>query len=171
MDDQSVDHAGRVAAEPTCFIGSFPDDDGPGQGVIVLRGDIDTAALSRLRVHIDGLLATATRFLEIEATGVDRYEEGLLDLLGHTQHRLTDRRGMLQVRGLHPSRLADPVPAGPDPVEFAPAPDPTALIGAAATTSRGGNIVTRSDRDTSSDPIDATSPGKPGAHHWDTAPA
>ncbi len=63
------------------FIGSFPDDDGPGQGVIVLRGAIDAATLSRLRVHIDGLLAIGTRFLVLEAGAVDCYDVGLLELL------------------------------------------------------------------------------------------
>ncbi|MDQ4115647.1 MAG: hypothetical protein M3235_01655, partial [Actinomycetota bacterium] len=57
------------------------------------------------------LLAIGTRFLVLEAGAVDCYDVGLLDLLGHTQHRLSRRRGLLQVRGLHPSLLRQPADA------------------------------------------------------------
>ncbi|MDQ4115438.1 MAG: STAS domain-containing protein [Actinomycetota bacterium] len=96
--------------ETTSFIGSFPDDEGPGHGLVVVRGDIDAAVVDRLEEHIDGLLAAATRFLMIDAVAVDSYDAELLELLGRTQRRLTPRRGMLQVRGLHPNLLPPPTP-------------------------------------------------------------
>ncbi len=111
--------------EATSFIGSFPDDDGPGQGLVVVRGDIDAAVVDRLEEHIDGLLAAATRFLMIDAVAVDSYDAALLELLGRTQRRLTPQRGMLQVRGLHPNLLPRPAPESmpdrPDPARPAPA--------------------------------------------------
>ena len=115
-----VHAVGGNRADATSFIGSFPDDDGPGQGLIVVRGDVDAATVDRLRVHIDGLLALASRFLVIDASAVDSYDEGLLDLLGHTQRRLSRRRGMLQVRGLRPGLL--PRPTTVPPVDAAPPP-------------------------------------------------
>ena len=119
----------------TSFVGSFPDDDGPGRGLIVLRGDVDAATVERLRVHIDGMLAVASRFLVIDASAVDSYDEGLLDLLGHTQHRLSPRRGLLEVRGLHPSLLPGPAPvSAPDAAVPSPpivaAEDPAAALSA-----------------------------------------
>ncbi len=96
----------RTAA--ASFIGSFPDDGGPGHGLIALRGDIDAATVDRLGVHIDELLAAGTRTLMIEMSGAYSCDAALLDLLGHTQHRLGLRRGLLRVRGLHPSLLPSP---------------------------------------------------------------
>lgn len=118
----------------TSFVGSFPDDDGPGRGLIVLRGDVDAATVGRLRVHVDGMLAVASRFLVIDASAVDSYDEGLLDLLGHTQRRLSRQRGLLAVRGLHPSLL--PGPASVPASEAVPLPpvlaaeDPAAALSA-----------------------------------------
>lgn len=94
----------------TSFIGSFPDEGGPGQGLITLRGDIDAATVDRLRVHIDDLVAAGTRILGIDMSAADSCDAALLDLLGHTQHRLNRRRGLLHVRGLHPSLLSSPCP-------------------------------------------------------------
>ncbi len=110
-NEHAVEHRHAIEhdrAGATSFIGSFPDDDGPGQGVIVVRGDVDAATVYRIALHIDGLLAAATRFLLLEASAVDSYDGALLDLLGRTQHRLSRRRGLLQVRGLHPSLLRQP---------------------------------------------------------------
>jgi hypothetical protein len=108
--------AHRRAAESghavaTSFIGSFADEGGPGQGLITLRGDIDAATVDRLRVHIDDLVAAGTRILGIDMSATDSCDEALLDLLGHTQHRLNRRHGLLHVQGLHPSLLSGP---GPD---------------------------------------------------------
>ncbi len=46
----------------------------------------------------------------IDAVAVDSYDAELLELLGRTQRRVTPRRGMLQVRGLHPNLLPPPTP-------------------------------------------------------------
>lgn len=96
----------RVAG--TSFIGSFLDE--PDQAEIVLRGDIDAAVVERLGSHLDDVLARTTRFITIDAAAVDSYDDGLLDLLGRTQHRLGGRRGLLRVRGLRPCLLASAVP-------------------------------------------------------------
>ena len=167
MDDQSAGGARRAAAESTCFIGSILD--GPGDGLIVLRGDLGAAAVGRLGEHIDAFLAGPTRYLVIDARAVERYHPDLLDLLGHTQRRLEDRRGMLQARGLHPTRLADPVPDGP-----------SAPVGAGTTAPdsgehRGrhrGDVRSSSGRHTRSpDPDDAAGGCEPDAHARDGAPA
>jgi STAS domain len=107
--------AHRRAAESghavaTSFIGSFPDEGRPGQGLITLRGDIDAATVDRLRVHIDDLVAAGTRILGIDMSAAAGCDVALLDLLGHTQHRLNRRRGLLHVQGLHPSLLSSPDP-------------------------------------------------------------
>lgn len=90
--------------EPTSFIGSTAD--GPGHGVIVLRGDIDAETVERLDEHVADLLAAATRFLVIDASAVDSYDATLLDLLGRTQNRLGERHGLLEVQGLHPALIS-----------------------------------------------------------------
>lgn len=105
----------------TSFIGSFVEE--PDQAVIVLRGDIDAFAVSRVGAHISDVWAAGARYLMIDAAAVDSYHEALLDLLGRTQSRLAGRRGMLQVRGLHPSLLAGPLPAL-DPVLVRESTDP-----------------------------------------------
>lgn len=75
--------------------------------MIVLRGDVDAAAVTRLDAHITGVRAVGARFLTIDAAAaVDSYDRALLDLLGRTQSRLGMSRGLLRVRGLHPSLLA-----------------------------------------------------------------
>jgi hypothetical protein len=107
--------AHRRAAESghavaTSFIGSFPDEGGQGQGLITLRGDIDAVTVGRLRVHIDDLVVAGTRILGIDMSAADSYDAALLNLLGHTQHRLNRRRGLLHVQGLHPSLLSSPCP-------------------------------------------------------------
>lgn len=91
------------------FIGSFADVS--HQGMILLRGTLDAAAVERLREHIDGLLADSARFLIIDAHGVDAYSSDLLDVLASTQRRLGARRGMVQVYGLRPNRQGTPVGA------------------------------------------------------------
>lgn len=88
----------------TSFIGSLPD--GPGQGVIVLSGDVDAATVRRLGDHVDALLTAATRFLMIDAADVVSFDATLLDLLGHTQNRLGERHGLLEVQGLHPTLIS-----------------------------------------------------------------
>lgn len=113
------------ATEARSFVGSFPAD--AGQAVLVLRGDIDAAVVDRVAEHVEDLLEICTRFLDIDATAVDSYDPALLDLLAHTQHRLGARRGMLQVRGLRPSGLAEPATAAPDVAAPAPAPDPVVV--------------------------------------------
>ncbi|MBP2368515.1 STAS domain-containing protein [Pseudonocardia parietis] len=113
MEHQSADVTGWVGAATTSFIGSFID--GPGEGLIVLRGDLDAAVVDRLGEHIDAFLAEPTRFLMIDARAVTSYDAGLPGLLGQTQHRLGGRSGMLQVRGLQPTGPAGPVPAVPEP--------------------------------------------------------
>ncbi len=184
MNDQSVGHAGRATAESACFIGSILD--GPGHGLIVLRGHIEAAAVRRLSEHIDAFLDGLTRYLMVDARAVERYHPDLLDLLGDTQRRLAARRGTLEARGLHPTRLADPAPAGPDPdeadlveadlVELAPAPDPMALDDAAGAVSceadrrgspRALSLTSAGRHHRLPDPHDATSPGEPGAHDRD----
>lgn len=95
-------------AVATSFIGSFPDEGGPGQGLITLCGVIDAATVDRLRVHIDDLVVAGTRILGIDMSATDSCDDALLDLLGHTQHRLNRRRGLLHVHGLHPSLLSSP---------------------------------------------------------------
>ncbi len=83
---------------PLSFIGSFAQ--GPGQALIVLRGDLDAEVVERLRLHIDGLLETGTRFLTIDAAAVVSYDPCLLSLLGQTQGRLGTRAGIVVVHGL-----------------------------------------------------------------------
>jgi ABC-type transporter Mla MlaB component len=93
------------------FIGTFvagPDNTAADQAEVVLRGDLDAAAVDRVGEHIAALLRTPVRFLTIDAAAVDRVDPALLELLSRTQRRLRIRRGMIEVRGLHPSRL------GPD---------------------------------------------------------
>lgn len=104
-----------MSSEPiaTSFIGSFHDE--PDEALIVLRGDIDTATVQRLGVHIADVLAAGARHLRIDAAAVDSYEEPLLELLGRTQHRIGRRRGLLQVQGLHPSKLRSAATAAPPP--------------------------------------------------------
>lgn len=99
----------------TGYIGSFPD--GPGQVLIVLRGDMDAATVDRLGSHLHAHPA-GVRFLTIDASAVPGYDPGLLDLLGRTQRRLARRHGLLSVRGLHAHLLPA---AGPPAV---PAPSP-----------------------------------------------
>jgi len=90
----------------TNFIGSFSD--GPGQVLVVLRGDIDTATVDRLEAHLQ--VPLGVRFLTIDASAVDSYDPAQLDLLGRAQRRLARRHGLLSVRGLHPHllRAAEP---------------------------------------------------------------
>ena len=94
------------------FIGTFvagPDNTATDQAEIVLRGDLDAAAVDRVGEHIiAALLRTPVRFLTIDASTVGRVDPALLELLSRTQRRLRNRRGMIDVRGLRPSRL------GPD---------------------------------------------------------
>lgn len=107
----------------TSFIGSFVEE--PDQAVIILRGDIDAVAVSRVAAHIGEVRAAGARHLMIDAAAVDSYDQALLDLLGRTQSRLAGRRGMLQVRGLHPSLLAGPLPdLAPVLVRELPGTDP-----------------------------------------------
>ncbi len=108
----------RHRQDSASFVGSRAD--GPGNGVIVLRGDIDAAAVERLGGHVDDFLAAATRFLMIDAAAVDSYDATLLDLLGHTQNRLGMRRGLLRVQGLHPALISGDG-ANPHPPSNAPA--------------------------------------------------
>lgn len=122
-------HTGN-APNPTgdrlSFIGSFPED--ADQAVIVLRGPIDPGTVDRLADHVEDLLGIRTRFLAIDATAVDSYDERLLELLGRSQHRLEARRGLLTVHGLHPSLLDARTPLPPpaaDPASAAEPPRPT----------------------------------------------
>ena len=62
----------------------------------------------------------------LDARAVECYHPDLLDLLGYTQRRLADRRGMLQVRGLAAARPAEPTSEPPDAT--VPAPDTAALV-------------------------------------------
>ncbi|MBC3192252.1 hypothetical protein H7X46_14395 [Pseudonocardia sp. C8] len=127
--------------ENPCFIGSFLDD--PGEGVLLLRGDLDAGAVVRVGHHIDDFLAGPTRFLTIEAHEVHDYDAGLLALLGRAQRRLGARRGMLQVRGLRPAPRPDPARAGagaatPAPEAAPPVDDrPTVRCGVARQDRRG----------------------------------
>lgn len=129
-DSDDTEEPGPVRPT-TGFIGSFLD--GPEQGLIVLRGDLDAAVVDRLGCHIDDFLAGPTRFLMIEARGVDSYHPELLDLLGHTQHRLGARCGMLQVRGLRPAQETEPAPAGPGAATPGPATDAAACAAGTGT--------------------------------------
>lgn len=121
MEYQSTDDPGQAGGpgqtdgRRTSFIGSFMDT--PEHGLIVLRGDLGADAVARLDSHVDAFVAGPTRYLMIDARAVASYHGDLLDLLWRTQNRLVARRGMLEVRGLHPGRLAAPVtvPAGTGP--------------------------------------------------------
>lgn len=124
MDERFTGAAGRVGERTTCFIGSIVD--APGEGLIVLRGELDAAAVDRLREHIDAFLAGATRYLVLDARAVRHFDPELPGLLGCTQRRLAVRRGMLQVRGLPPTRPAPAAIASDDTVPAAAAPDDTA---------------------------------------------
>lgn len=79
---QSIDEGRGVVEESTCFIGSILD--GPGHGLIVLRGELGTAAVDRLGCHIDAFFDGPTRFLMLDARAVECYHPDLLDLLGYT---------------------------------------------------------------------------------------
>lgn len=105
---------GTSGAAGTSFVGSFVEDHESAE--IVLRGDVDAAVAARVRVHIDTLRAAGIRFLTIDATAVDRFDETLIDLIGFAQRQLGTRRGMIQVRGLSastrgPDRRTDRPPA------------------------------------------------------------
>ncbi|MBC3190951.1 STAS domain-containing protein [Pseudonocardia sp. C8] len=108
------------------FIGSFFD--APDQAVIVLRGDLDAAAVGRVRLHIGDVLAAGIEDITVDGRDVDSYHPSLLDVLGRTQRHLGRTRHLLRIRGLRPTPLAPPVsdaeatPAGiPDPVVVPPA--------------------------------------------------
>ena len=123
MDDRFTGASGQVGERTTCFIGSIIDT--PGEGLIVLRGELGAAAVDRLREHIDAFLAGTTRHLVLDARAVRGVDPALPDLLADTQRRLAVRRGMLQVRGLPPSCQA-PARTGPDarPGTTVPVPVP-----------------------------------------------
>lgn len=113
---QSGAAAGRRVVG-TAFVGSFVES--ADQGVILLRGDVDAAAVGRLRNHIGDFLDGPTRFITIDARAAGHYDSTLLDLMIRTQRRLGRRRGMLRILGLHPALL---VGAVPDPPADAPGP-------------------------------------------------
>ncbi|WP_177238674.1 STAS domain-containing protein [Pseudonocardia ammonioxydans] len=114
----------------TCFIGSILDT--PGEGLIVLRGELDAAAVDRLREHIDAFLAGTTRHLVLDARAVQRFHPALPGLLGGTQRRLAVRRGMLQVRGLAPAAIAPDDTASDGPASDYAVPDYAAADGPAS---------------------------------------
>lgn len=100
------------------FIGSFAD--GPDQVLIVLRGDLDRAAVDRLVLHLDGVHAAGTRFVVLDAAAVTHCDPTFLDLLGRTQRQLARQHGLLTVRGLRPHLLfrAPPPAESERPITF-----------------------------------------------------
>jgi anti-anti-sigma regulatory factor len=123
---QSGAAAGRRVSG-TAFVGSFAES--ADQGVILLRGDVDAATVSRLRIHIGDFLDGPTRFITIDARAAGHYDSTLLDLMIRTQRRLGRRKGMLRILGLHPALLVGAVPDPP--------PDPSAEPSGAPATDGG----------------------------------
>lgn len=86
--------------------------DGHGRGRVLLGEGFDDEAVDRLGGHLQELLAGPSRFITIDATAVTACGPALIALLGRTQHRLEDRRGLLSVFGLRadllPPEAADP---------------------------------------------------------------
>lgn len=102
----------RRTEPATSFVGTTMEDD--GSVTILLRGRCDRPTTDRVAEHIDCALARGARFLTIEIIGPLAAGEGLCALLGRTQARVADRRGLLVVRGLRPHML-DSGPAGEEP--------------------------------------------------------
>lgn len=101
---------GRRPADPghpagaDAFVGSVQDDG--GSLTIMLRGRFDAATVACVAEHIDIALGRGVRFLVVEVVGPLTAGHELGELLGRTQSRLADRRGLLVVRGLGPHTLA-----------------------------------------------------------------
>jgi hypothetical protein len=115
---------GSLVARPRGFI--FSAYVGPAHGAITLRGDIDAAAVTVLRTHLDGFLGAAVRFISVDASAVTSCDPRALHLIGDARRRLVDRGGAVSIIGLHPSLLpapGQPLPGLHVPVRDVPDPD------------------------------------------------
>jgi anti-anti-sigma regulatory factor len=84
-------------------ISSTQDD--RGQAVVTVSVDIDQDVAHKLRQHLQALIRGGARFIVIDLSDVQQCDDVVPGLLSWTQHRLTDRNGMISVVGLAPGVL------------------------------------------------------------------
>ncbi len=76
-----------------------PSPTAPAQGVVVLRGDVDIAGISRLSAELDGRIAVGTQVLVVDVGQVEFIDSAALGVLAQAAERLHDERsGSLVLR-------------------------------------------------------------------------
>jgi len=83
-----------------------PTPTAPALGVVVVQGDVDIAAVSRLSAELDGRIAVGTQVLVVDVGQVTLIDSSALGVLAGAAKRLHDERsGSLVLRQASPRLL------------------------------------------------------------------
>jgi anti-sigma B factor antagonist len=71
--------------------------------LLSIIGRLDITGLTQLRLQLQALLDTDTKYLVVNLAGVGSCDNRLFDVLAQAHHRLTDREGWLRLVGVGPA--------------------------------------------------------------------
>lgn len=71
--------------------------------LLSITGRLDVAGLVQLRLQLQALLDTYTKYVVVNLAGVGSCDHQLFDVLTQAHHRLTDRQGWLRLVGVGPA--------------------------------------------------------------------